>query len=673
VWWVGVALAGEIELGIERGRVAYELERYADARNHAIDALRSAPASAEAQQLYVDATTAAGLGSRGLFELVAFETTSPPYFGDGAALEQAVTDGEWKIIRSATEQIVSQWPMAPDLLAPLWQAEGSKVTRARARLLGALVSPEALASSEVERLYRLRRLLVEIGADEERQEVEQVLVDRGEPKPAPRPPLDRFGRADVALQVSKEPLPDIPWGYPGELVDVALRLEELWGKAKRWRHVALAWQQVQQHTDDPTAWTHEAAAWLEEDESDKAISSVETALVRATAARNTDLIARNEDRQRRDLAQALLVRARVAEHEGDFVAAYGDYATATLLAGKRLDDELGERLEKGSIALWGLLGRTHTGAVPAETALSRALKEGDEPQALQLAREARFLLAKDTHGAKLIAEAPELYADLFARSFQAEVAAERAQGKIDAARVSIVLATLLLGPDKPFWWVTRAELQEQSGEYDAAFASYAMARGLGVRELEEHLQRVYVGVADWELGANNLGGTPPEVAAVVETELRPQAPRPRPAVHRPSTAPELGKPFPSFSVDIGSGTLTNSMLAGRVYVVTFWRADCSSCLQTLRDFGHLARVLRNEGRDVRVLGLSLDGDQERYEEVWQRANDWCELAWAPQLAGRFGVTAFPSTWVVDSMGVARHYVDHWLSADDLETLIRRVE
>jgi tetratricopeptide (TPR) repeat protein/thiol-disulfide isomerase/thioredoxin len=673
VWWVGVALAGEIELEIERGRVAYELERYADARNHAIDALRSMPASAEAQQLYVDATTAAGLGSRGLFELVAFETTSSPYFADGVALEQAVADGEWKTIRTATEQIVVQWPTAPDLLAPLWQAEGSKVTRARDRLLGALVSPEALGASDVERLYRLRRLLVEIGAAEERKQVEQVLVDRGEPQPAARPPYDRFARADVALQVSKEPLPDLPWGYPGELVDVALRLEDLWGKAKRWRHVALAWQQVQEHTDDPTAWTHEAQAWLEEKESEKAITAVETALVRATAARNTDLIARNEDRQRVDLAQALLVRARVAEHEGDLVAAYGDYATATLLAGKTLDDGLGERLERASAAAWGLLGRTYTGAVPAEAALAQALKAADQPAALQHARDARFLAAKDTRGAKLVAEAPELYADLFARSFQAEVAAERARGRIDGARVSIVLSTLLIGPDKPFWWVTRAELQEQSGEYDAAFASYAVARGLGVRELDDHLQRVYVGVADWELGANNLGGPPPEVAAVVQTDTRPQAPRPRPASHRPSTAPELGKSFPSFSVDTGSGSLTNSALAGRVYVLTFWRADCSSCLQTLRDFGHLARVLRNEGRDVRVLGVSLDGDQERYEEVWQRANDWCELAWAPQLAGRFGVTAFPSTWVVDSRGVARHYVDHWLSAEDLEALIRRVE
>jgi thiol-disulfide isomerase/thioredoxin len=185
---------------------------------------------------------------------------------------------------------------------------------------------------------------------------------------------------------------------------------------------------------------------------------------------------------------------------------------------------------------------------------------------------------------------------------------------------------------------------------------------------------VYVGVADWELGANNLGGTPPEVAAVEQpSSSKPVQPRPRPGTARPSTAPELGKTFPSFSVDIGSGTLTNSMLSGRVYVMTFWRSDCSSCLQTLRDFGHLARVLRNEGRDRRVVGVSLDGDPQLYEQASQRASEWCELAWAPALAARFAVTAYPSTWVVDSRGVARHYVDHWLSAEDLRTLLGRVE
>src|SRR5687768_9167963 len=112
VWaalWAAVALAGEIELEIERGRVAWELERYADARNHAIEALRGAADSAGAQQLYVDATTSAGLGSQGLSELVAFETSSPPWLADSEALQEAVKAGAWKPIREATEQVVSQW------------------------------------------------------------------------------------------------------------------------------------------------------------------------------------------------------------------------------------------------------------------------------------------------------------------------------------------------------------------------------------------------------------------------------------------------------------------------------------------------------------------------------------------------------------------------------------
>ena len=679
--WIQVAIGGP-ELEIERGRLAYELERYGDARNHAIAALQEVPSSSEAQQLYIEATTAAGLGSRGLFELVASETTSPPWFPDASALELAVADGEWKPIRDATKKIITDWPTAPDLLAPLWTAEGSKLARARQKLLSAMVSPASLAAAEVEQLYRLRRLIVEIDANtsldvsEARALVEEALTSRGERPPPPRPPLDRLKRGELAGNIAKEPIPQLDWGYPDEIVDVGLKVEEILGLAKRWRHVALAWQQVQQHTDDATAFTREAAAWLNEGELDKAKNAVAVAFAKASSARSSDLIALNTDRQRKDLAEVLLVRARLAEKKGDIIGAYGDYATAVLLTGHTLDDAFGERLENASRLSPPLRGGRYPGAVPSEAALAAALAAKGEESALAHTADARYLAAVGTRGCHVIAEAPDLYRELFARTWEAEFASERAAGNVDAARSAILLATVLSGTAHPFWWVTRGELQEQSGELDAAFASFSVARGLGVRGLDEQLAHVYVGVADWELGANNLGGPEPEVAAVDEGSL----PKPshgtggsKPPRERPSSAPELNKPFPSFSIDIGSGRLSNGMLSGRVYIITFWRADCSTCLKTLQDFGRLARTLRNSGRDVRVIGVSLDGDEALYEKIFQRAKAWCELAHAPELAARFAISTFPSTWVVDSQGIARRYYDHWISADNLADALTLVE
>lgn len=672
VGMIGRALAGEAELDIERGRVAFELERYMAARDRAIEALAEAPNLASAHQLYVDATTAAGLGSRGLFELVSYEVETPAWHPLVEALEQAVADEDWKSIRDATNQLVVGWPGSHDLLAPLWKSRSRKVVRMRTRWLGDLADADALATADVESLYRLRRLTMDVGADAVRTVVERSLVDHGEDAPPPRLPLDRLQRTDLALQLSKEPVPALPWGYPGELVDTTLRLEELWARSRRFRHVAMAWQQVQRLSDDPTAWTHEATAWLAENELEKASVAAHAAIGRATRPRSIDLVALNEDRQRLDLSAALLARARVYEAKGDVVRAYGDYAAAVLLAEKILDEKLGERLETTSFVAAQQVTRSYPGSSPAENALAAAARGSDHEKILGNASDARFLIALGSRGGRSIAEVPEVYADLFARSWWLEAKAEAQAGKVENARTAAVLATLLSGHDHPYWWSLRADLQDKNGEYDAAFASWAIARGLGVRDLDEALQRSYIGVSDWEVAASMLGGAPPSEAAVDRGNVS-SAPRPRaPRADRPASAPRLGEPFPAFSIDTGYGVLTNRSLTGRIAVVTFWNADCGECLQMLPAFGTLARRLRGEGRDMMVVGVSVDSDPAEFERVFVQGQRWAELVWAPQLNDKFAVTNLPTTWVIDTAGVARYYVDHWLSVEELETYVRDV-
>ncbi|MEQ1565024.1 MAG: hypothetical protein ABMA64_05255 [Myxococcota bacterium] len=667
------AWAGDAELEVERGRVAFELEQYRVARDRALEALSADPSLGSAQQLYLDATTAGGYGSRGLFELVGFEPGVPPSAGAVLALDRAVEAGRWTAVRDATAALMAEWPQAPDLLRPLWDSSDRRVVRLRQRFVRVAAAPATLAAAPIESLYRLRRLVVETGGGEARAVIEQQLTDRGESAPPGRPPLDRLARIDLALQLSKEPVPVVPSGYPSESYEVATHLEQPLATARRYRHVALAWQQVQQVSDRSGAWTNEAAAWLAEGSLDKAAVVADEAVLQACRSRHEDLGALNRERQRQELAAAYLVRAKVSERKGEPTRAWSEYATAVVLAGGSVDDPLGERLEEASrAAAQGLLA-TYGDAAPAERALAEARKATDPAVVATITADARFLATWGQR--RVLADAVDVYAELLGTSFRILAEAERDVGRIEQARAAIVTATVLTGEAHPRWWALRGELQDRSGETDAAFASWSVARGLGVRGLDVDLGRVYLGPSGWTVAADNLGGAPPVNEAPPERSSPPpvQVAAARFSPDRPSSAPRIGRPFPAFAVDTGYGPLTERSFAGRVAIVVFWEASCRECLQMLPAFGGLARRLRQEGRDVLLVGIGLDEDRESFDRVAVRGADWAQLAWAPGLRGSFAVENVPTAWVVDTDGIARYYVDHWLSVEELEGYVRDLE
>lgn len=674
---LAAAFAGDADLELERGRVALERQEYQAARDRAVSALGDAPGLAGAHQLYVDATTGAGLGSRGLYELIGLETEDPPGTQERNALTEAVTAHDWRMIRDLTERVLFTYPTAPDLLQPLWDSTDAKVVKLRSRVVRALITPEALTAADVEGLYRLRRLLLEVGDDEHRAVVDAALVAEGEDKPPPRAPLTRMEQMDAALQLSKEPVPALPWAYPSEQVQIVGRLGEIWLKAGRFRHLALAWQQVQRDSDDPMAWTGEAEAWLAGKENDKALVAASSAVLRSTHPRNVDLVALNEDRQRQDLAQALLVKARAEEAAGDPVSARADLALGQVLSESTLDPKLAERLDKvNTLELRARETRYPTSRGTAAEAAIAAAASSKDPAVVQAAvTDALVLSTIGTSGGKLLAEQAELFVDLFGRAQMALAESENEAGRIDQARAAAVIATLLTGRSHPWWWATRGQLQERNGEYDAAFASYAIARGLGVPELDEALARTYVGIADWEVAANTIGGMPPATVAAKEplVAARPAGPARRKPGERPATAPRLEEPFPSFILESDYGQLSLAALKGRVVVLTFWDSDCGECLQMLPAFGSLARRLRKEGRDMVVIGISSDEEKASFDKVFRLGQRWCDLVHAPTLAEKFGITRVPTTWVIDRTGVARYFVDHWLSAEELESYVRQVE
>lgn len=674
--WIGAGLAlASPELELERGRVAVRLEQYDQARDHALSALRQSPNLGDAHQLYVDATAAAGLGSRGLQELVAYDVQTPPWYATTSALQAALEEDDWKTSRDLTEQLLVTWPDRPDLLVELWGSEHKKIVKLRERLVEAWVEPEALDQAQLEVLYRLYRVLQEADSPH-LPAVVQVLVDQGEPEPPARQRFDRIQRSEIALQMSKDQLPALPWGYPSELVDVVERLADIWDLAGRSRHNAMAYQQLQRLTDDPTAWTGEAESWLAAGELDKALRAAEDGVVAATHPRAVDLMSLNDDLQRASLSRALLVRAQIHEARSYPQESLADLALANTLAREHLDDKLGERLDRLSGSLVPLVEAEYRGRdrVAAAVAAADRVAGDDLDAALRHIDAALFLTSSITRGGSRAADQPEIYGGLFAPILMARAELQLAQGRTEAARADAVMATLLAGRSQPWWWATRGEIQEKNGEYDAAFASYAIARGLGVPELDEGLQKTYVGLGSWKAAAIQVGGLPPAEPAPPPGTAAPVAvAAPRTRGKRPSTAPSLGRPFPDFSVATDAGTLSTAALRGRALIITFWSSDCEECLQMLTSFGSVARQLRKESRDTVLIGVSLDEDAADFAGVYRLGQRWGELVHEPSLGPRFGVTRLPTTWIVDRAGVARYYLDHWFSAEELERYVRDVE
>lgn len=680
-WWLlCTAWAGEAELAVERGLVALELQDTPRARSQALRALAAEPTLGVAQDVYTDATAASGFGTLGATELVLYDREDPDWVANLRLLDEALKSGEYKPVRDATAALLVGWPEHPELLLPLWTTEvvPTKVVRLRERVLRALLDPKALIVAEPENLYRMRRLLMDAEIAAGRETIELRLVELGEERAPPRSRLTRVERTELAHQLSKEKVPALPWGYPSELVDVVQRLSSTWIKAGRARHAALAWSQLQRVVDDAWAWSGEAEAHLADGEIEPALRSANEAVLRATRPRATDLGALAAERQRIDLAQAHLVRARVHEANGDTRMALADLGLANVMAEQVLDDKLGERLNDVAVPLFDqLAARYRRGrSTPHEVALAVARGAKERDKAIEHLDDALFLMTLGTSGATAIGDGPVFYAGQYADILYARAQLEQQNGRVDQGRAAAVAATAVAGPSQPWWWKTRGELQEANGETDAAFASWSVARGLGVPDLEDVLERSYVGPASWEVAANHIGGPPPSEPLAppkdpVATVLQPRSGSGGARSKRPPGAPRLGETFPGFTVDTGFGNLSSSSLKGRALIITFWNSSCGECLQMLPSFGSLARRLKKEGHDTVMIAVSTDEDDSEFEKVYRIGQRWGELVRDPALARKLGVDRLPTTWVVDTNGVARYFVDHWFSAEELEAQVRQ--
>jgi peroxiredoxin len=111
---------------------------------------------------------------------------------------------------------------------------------------------------------------------------------------------------------------------------------------------------------------------------------------------------------------------------------------------------------------------------------------------------------------------------------------------------------------------------------------------------------------------------------------------------------------------------------GKVLYVDFWASWCTSCAKSFPFLNALDHDLRARG--LQVLGINLD---ERPQDARAfLAGHPADFALAADHQGtcprRFGVTAMPSTYLVDRQGTVRH-VHLGFHAADADALRVRVE
>lgn len=668
-----VAGAGEPELDVERGLAAMQREAFGEARDLAMSALRDAPADAQAQELYVDATSAAGFGSRAFRELSTYTVEIPAWTAVAAELKESIADGDSKRIKSAFKTLFEDYPDHPELLAPLWNLDTLQGRILEWRIRRRFVTNKARESADTVQLYRIRRLVAQADKPEWVAAVDEELAARGEVPVPSRPPLDLVGRTRYAEQlVSADPPPLA--GYVSELPDVVDRAAGLLHKGGRHARAAELYQALARTTGAPSAWAGEAESWRLADQLDEALRVADEAVARATDPRHDDLAANNPILQQTALVRACLARARVHEDRAEPVDANIDLALAHLFAGRILDDKLAERLEDGRRAADASLdARTRGLRDPIEASLSRASTSPDPDVAAALVREALQWLTRGTKGTLRIARDPDAYAPTVARALVALSRAEAARDRRRLARSYLVMATQLVGTQRPDWWAERAAMQSQLGEADAAFHSLAVARGLGVRDLDETLGRTFIGLGEWPIAADQVGGAPPDEPAVIDTGAAPVRRTGAPPDKGPETAPSVGRPMPSFAIPTAEGRLDSAYLRGRMLILSFFTAECDACLQMLPQFGTVARRLRGQGRDAVLIGVSIDEDPADFERIARMARGWGTIVHEPELGRRFGVDRLPATWLIDAGGIARFYVDHWFSGDELLDYVREMD
>jgi peroxiredoxin len=117
--------------------------------------------------------------------------------------------------------------------------------------------------------------------------------------------------------------------------------------------------------------------------------------------------------------------------------------------------------------------------------------------------------------------------------------------------------------------------------------------------------------------------------------------------------PRIGNPAKEFSVQDSDRKVSLDQFRGQIVVLNFWATWCPPCLEELPSLMTMQDRMR--GRGVVVVGVSIDVDQDAYHRFLKQQGINFLTVRDPQqkVAGLYGTTGWPETYIIDRQGVLR--------------------
>ena len=125
------------------------------------------------------------------------------------------------------------------------------------------------------------------------------------------------------------------------------------------------------------------------------------------------------------------------------------------------------------------------------------------------------------------------------------------------------------------------------------------------------------------------------------------------ACYSGSRPPRVGSPAKDFTIQDSDRSVALNQFRGQVVVLNFWATWCPPCVAELPSM--IAMQDRLKARGVTVVGVSIDVDGDAYHRFLKQRNVNFLTVRDPEqkIAGLYGTSGWPETYVIDRQGVMR--------------------